>query len=122
MMNFVLQLQAEVSQPRQHTHVKCYSTSFLAGYGQFSVSLSMHTSQEFNSSITNYPAVVTLGKRVYFEAKVGSNDTDITALLEKCSVSPTTDMNHPSSYILIQQRFEFIYIYKYIYIYIYIYI
>ena len=86
--------------------MQCNSNSFPAGYGQFSVSLSMHASQEFNSSITSYPAVVTLGKRVYFEAKVGSNDTDITALLEKCSASPTTNMNHPSSYVLIQQRFE----------------
>ena len=66
----------------------------------------MHSSQHFNSSITSYPIAVQINHRVYFEAKIGSNDTDITALLEKCSISPTTNRDHPSSYILIGNRLE----------------
>ena len=66
----------------------------------------MHTSQEFNSSVSKYPAVVTLNQRIHFEARIGSNDTDIIALIEKCSASPTTNRDDPSSYALIQNRLE----------------
>ena len=89
-----------------YAYIQTSFKSFLAGYGRFSVSLLMHTSQEFNSSITSYPVAVTLNQRTYFEARIGSNDTDIIALIEKCSASPTTNRNDPSSYTLVENRLE----------------
>ena len=70
----------------------------------------MHTTQEFNSSVTAFPAVVALNQRVYFEARIGSNDSDIFAMIEKCTASPTTNRDDPSSYPVILNRFG-IYIY-----------
>ena len=83
-----------------------FSTFISAGYGQFSVSLSMHQSNAFNSVVNSFPAAVTLGARVYFEAAIGSNDSNIVALIEKCSASPTTNKNHASSYSLITNRLK----------------
>ena len=66
----------------------------------------MHRSQHFNSPIKRYPADVKINDRVYFEAKFGSNDSDITGFIERCSASTTTNKNDPSSYMLIQNRLE----------------
>ena len=66
----------------------------------------MHRSQHFNSPIKRYPADVNINERVFFEAKFGSNDSDLTGLIESCSASTTTKKNDPSSYTLIQNRLE----------------
>lgn len=84
-----------------NTDFQCF---LLAGYGSFSVSLKMYNTSDFNATVHSYPAVIPLGDRVYLEARVGTNDTSIVALIEKCSASPTTNKNHPSSHEIIKER------------------
>ena len=78
--------------------------SILAGYGNFTVSLSMYNDSSFTTKHTSFPASVKLDQRVYFEVQTGSNDSDIVVLIEKCSSSPTTSKYHPLSYDLVKNR------------------
>ena len=74
------------------------------GYGTFTVSLSMYKDNTFTTPQSIFPAAVKLDQRLYFEVQVGTKDTFLVLLIEKCFATPTTDKNHASSYDLIKDR------------------
>ena len=76
----------------------------LVGYGTFTVSLSMYKDNTFTAQQSIFPAAVKLDQRLYFEVRVGTNDTNLVLLIEKCAATPTTNRNHASSYDLIKDR------------------
>ena len=76
----------------------------LVGFGTFTVSLSMYKDSTFTTQQSIFPAAVKLDQRLYFEVQVGTRDTFLVLLIEKCSATPTTDRNHASSYDLIKDR------------------
>ncbi len=71
------------------------------------MSMSMFKDKTFTTMQSIFPATVKLDQRLYFEVQVGTNDTNLVLLIERCSATPTTDRNHVSSYDLINERFAF---------------
>eukprot|EP00794_Sanderia_malayensis_P012286 gene12286-13551_t len=75
-----------------------------AGYGTFTITLSMFLAADFSAKVSSFPATVNLDSRIYFEALVTSQDQSVVLLIEKCSASPTMDKNHASKHNLITNR------------------
>ena len=64
----------------------------------------MYKDRTFTTQQSIFPVAVRLDQRLYFEVQVGARDTFLVLLIEKCSATPTTDVNHASSYDLIKDR------------------
>ena len=74
------------------------------GYGTFNFLLRMFEDETYQQRYkpNNFPVDVDQRQRLYFEAKVVSNE-DLSVFLESCRATPTANPRDPTKYIFINR-------------------
>ena len=67
----------------------------------------MYESESFVNKVWNFPLMVSLKDRLYFEVTSSISDENVNLVIEKCHASPVNGKEHSTKYAAISKRCVF---------------